>query len=129
MFGLFKNSKSPDVVQDCKPKIPPVENTEEFVKWLLRYAEDMEHIRQPYKENIDKFIDMGWRFVKKDIDDHNLNSSCALTSRIDAIAETYKDFKKLVEGQGGLMACSSEFQSAAVIVMMKMSVFLYLAKY
>jgi hypothetical protein len=114
----------------AKPAPPSIEDEEKLVKWLLRYADDFQPLRRPYAKNIDGFVDVNWRSMKKEIEEHDLRSPDALMMRAGEIAEYYeKNFKPLVDRSGGIDGCRPEFQAGAVMMLVKISVMLYLAKH
>jgi hypothetical protein len=113
-----------------KPASPSPNDVEDFVKWILRYGDDLESLRRLYKRRLDGFVDVNWRVIKKEIDEHNLTSADALMMRAGTIAQFYEEnFRQIVDVRGGIEFCPPELQASAVMMLVKISVMLYLAKH
>ena len=116
--------------KNTKPASPSPNNVEDFVKWLLRYGDDLESLRRPYKRRLDGFVDVNWRAIKKEIDEHNLTSADALMMRGGAIAQFYEEnFRQMVDARGGIELCPPDLQAGAVMLLVKISIVLCLAKH
>ena len=119
----FKKAEPP-------PPVPSAQNEEEFVKWLLQYSGDLSPFRSLYKNNLEGFVYANWNSLKREIEEHDLRSADALMMRGGEIAEFYQqNFKHHVENRGGLHRCPTDFQAAAVIMLVKVQLMLYLAKH
>src|SRR5882672_4971656 len=91
------------------PAVPSPERQEEFVKWLLRYGDDLESLRRPYREKLDAFVEVNWKSINKEINEQNLTSADALMMRGGKIAKFYEEnFKRLVDERGGIAGCPPE---------------------
>jgi hypothetical protein len=112
------------------PAAPSPERQEEFVKWLLRYSDDLESLRRPYRKNLDGFVEVNWKSINKEINEQNLTSADALMMRGGKIAKFYEEnFMRLVDERGGIAGCPPGLQANAVMMLVKISVMLYLAKH
>ncbi len=113
-----------------KPPVPPLDDEDRFIEWLLRYSDDLASLRKPYKNNIDKFVELNLKSVKQELLEHKLNSAEALMDRGGEIAQFYEEnFRDLVELRGGILNCPAQFQAGAIMMLVKISIMLYLAKH
>jgi hypothetical protein len=113
-----------------KPPAPSVDDEDRFIEWLLRYSEDLAVLRKPYKNNLDKFVEVNLKSVKKELQDHKLDSARSLIDRGGEIAQFYdENFREAVDSNGGILNCPTKFQAAAVMLIIKISIMLYLAKH
>lgn len=120
-MSLFKKSK---------PELPPIENEEQVIEWLLRYSKDdvFKFLRKRYKHGFDKIIKVTIPFIMKELKDYPTGN--ALMVRAGDIATTYQDtFQPLIEARGGLRFCPDELLNGIIQVQIKIAILLYFLKY
>ena len=103
-----------------KPPAPSVQDEDRFIEWLIRYSDELSDLRRPYKKNIDKFVDLNLKSIKKELQEHDLQSDEALLSRAGKIAIFYQEnFGDKVDAYGGILNCPAQFQAGAVMMLIK----------
>ena len=111
------------------PPAPSPQNEEQFIKWILRFSADLEPYRKMYSKNLDTFVNVNWISLQREIAEKELRSADALMRRAGEVSLLYEEsFKPHVEKFGGVERCPGEFQTAAVMIMVKIHLYLYLAK-
>lgn len=113
-----------------KPPAPSVQDEDRFIEWLIRYSDELSDLRKPYRKNIDKFVDLSLKSINQELKEHDLHSGEALLSRAGKIAVFYQEnFAEKVDAYGGILNCPAQFQAGAVMMVIKISIMLYLAKH
>ena len=103
------------------PEPPPITDERKYIAWFVEHSVKVAHLRQLYRENIDKFVAACTRGAIKVLDE--CPSADALFERIGDLSVAYEtQMKPFVEKRGGLEFCPPELQGAAVGLLMNIFV-------
>lgn len=124
-MGFFNRTPSKTVV----PPLPSIDETAQFIEWMLRYHEGMEYLRKmlPAKA-FEVLVPAITKDMMKTLE--TCNSAHKLMERLSLAGELYQKMQPIIEKRNGdISKCSQEIQTYFIDITSKMTLIPYFLKY
>lgn len=122
-FAIVSNYSWPGLRRDeARPPRPKIKDLQDFVRWTLRYADEFDEIRRGFfKQNFDRFLDLGVEYVMREFNAHV--DYMKLWERYRKVKSAYDgELLPLVKAQGGLKACPEDLKFTAMEMYIRVTI-------
>lgn len=115
-MGLLKNllSSGSKSQTNSVPACPAISDTDNFVRWKLRYGPEFREIRDAFfTQRPDAWVDIGVAHVTRELQKYP--DPKALCDRYTEVAAVYEgELLRLVRNRGGVRLCPEELKFTAI---------------
>ena len=123
-MGLFSKTPSKTSVT---PR-PSIDETSQFIEWMLRYHESMEYLRTMFvPQALETMVPAITKDMMKTLE--TCSSAAELMDKLSLFGEAYEKIQPIIKKRGGFSKCPQEIQSYFIDITAKMSILPYFLKY